>query len=52
MNSSGYGAANGPWTLLALVVDRSASMGVIREEMERGIKELVKEQRRGQTPAS
>ena len=47
MGSSEYGAANGPWTLLALVVDRSASMGVIREEMERGITALVEEQSRG-----
>jgi hypothetical protein len=47
MDSSEYGAANGPWTLLALVVDRSASMGVIREEMERGITALVQEQSQG-----
>jgi len=40
-------AADGPWTLLTLVVDRSASMGVIREEMERGVKALVDEQSRG-----
>jgi hypothetical protein len=47
MDSPEYGAANGPWTLLALVVDRSASMGVIREEMERGIAALVEEQSQG-----
>ena len=47
MNASEHGAADGPWTLLTLVVDRSASMGVIREEMERGIKALVDEQSRG-----
>jgi hypothetical protein len=46
MGSSKYGAVNGAWTLLALVVDRSASMGVIREEMERGIATLVEEQSR------
>ena len=41
------GSANGPWTLLTLVVDRSGSMGVIREDMERGITALVEEQARG-----
>ena len=47
MDSSEYGAVNGAWTLLILVVDRSASMGVIREEMERGIAALAEEQSRG-----
>jgi uncharacterized protein YegL len=47
MSSPGYGAADGPWTLLTLVVDRSASMGVIRAEIERGITALVHQQSRG-----
>ena len=38
------------WTLLTLVVDRSASMAPIHEDMERAIEALVEEQDHGEGP--
>ena len=48
MSSSEKVTDSAGWTLLTLVVDRSGSMGAIKEDMERGIKALVEEQSRGE----